>query len=239
MKDKILTFLQTHKKQAIITCCVLLVLVCAFCIAVLARVIDLGIDILCRPGDYDGTVTAITADGYLWLTSEHAKYGAEDTIELTVHSAYYDSLEDAEKAMEAWVTVYHGDYYEIEIAQASNTETSQVVPDGELPEYNDWRTQATFTQLDPENLVIQPRMGYVTRKSLPHSFTVTIKIKEDAPESFSDTLTISARSDLRATSTLWSGVGRTGVVFVTVERNGDTVKLYAARDSTLGKHNYR
>lgn len=46
MKDKILTFLQTHKKQVIITVCVLLVLVCAFCIAVHARVIDLGIDIL-------------------------------------------------------------------------------------------------------------------------------------------------------------------------------------------------
>lgn len=240
MKVKILTFLKTHKKQAIVTGCVLLVLVCAFSIAVQARAIDLGIDILCKPGDYDGTVTAINADGYLWLTSDHAKYDVHDTIELTVHSAYYDSLEDAQKAEEAWVTIFHSEYFEIEIVGANDTVTDETDFGGELPEYNDYQTTGTFSQPDPEQLMIHPNsMTYaVSRESLTHSYTLKFRIKEDAPERFSDTLTISARSDIRATSKLWKGIGRTGIVFVTVERDGDTVKLYATRNSSLGKRNY-
>lgn len=231
-------WIKTHKKLFFTVCSIVLLIAILGGIAVSTKLIDLGIDILCRPGDYEGTVTVIDSDGYLHLTSDRSKYNAQETMELTLHSAYYESMEDAEKAKEVWAVVHHGEYLQIEIVGADEMETIEEEP-VELPEVNDWITVGTFTQFDPADLLIQPHgfLKRVTRESLHHSVTVNIKVKEDAPESFEDTLMIYIRSDHKS-GIVNLGVGKCGVVFVTVKRDGDTVKLYAANDSSLGKRNY-
>lgn len=231
-------WIREHKKLFLIIFSIILLIAILFNLSTFTKVIDLGIDILCRPGDYDGTVTVIDSDGYLYLSSDRSKYDVQETMELNLRSAYYVSMEDAEKAKEVWTGVYHGEYLQIEIVGADEMETIEEEP-VELPEVNDWITVGTFTQFDPADLLIQPHgfLKRVTRESLHHSVTVNIKVKEGAPESFEDTLMIYIRSDHKS-GIVNLGVGKCGVVFVTVKRDGDTVKLYAANDSSLGKRNY-
>lgn len=199
---------------------------------------DPGIDIFCRPHDYYGTSTRIDSDGYLHMTSEKAVYDAQETMELNIQSAYYKTMEDAEQAEEVWGGVFHSDYFEIEFVGADETETIADV-DGDMRRINDWQTYGIYKQFDPDDLVIQPKgLGSrVTRESLSHSVTVLIDIKEDAPESFEETLMIYVGSDLMPWKT-YINAGTTCVVFVTVVRDGDTVKLYPAKDADLGKLNY-
>lgn len=228
MMNRMLVFMKEHRKMILIIGCIMLCVFAAFSIAVHTKLIDLGLDTFTRPKEYTSHESILTTDGYARLTASKSKFDVEDTITLTIHSAYYDSIEDALQASYVSASIRHCDYLEVMVVGADDFESREDVQNSEFPLRNDMIAIGIFTQFDPDDLVYQSMrpFDFVTKNSLRYTITITIKVLEGAPENFTDELIIGTRSD--ANNGYYDlGVGTTARVFLKFVRDGDTVKIYA------------
>ena len=229
-------FIKAHRRGILMTVRILLLGLIILFIAISVKWIDLGIDVLTK------TKKATThygkdIKGQLHLQSDKSKFPADDAIFLTLRTAYYDTLEQAERADFVSFRVIHSDYLEVIVAGASECYPALHLPENDpdpnLPE-NDVDNFFEITDFNAADLVYQPvgSRNRITRASLPYEATITIKVKPNAPESFTDELWIFTYSDDLLVdgdrgSRLAAGIGKSSKISIRIVRDGDTVKIYA------------
>lgn len=235
MFERILRYIKTHIRLTIIISCVSIVLLCVFGLVVHYATAEPGIDLLVKPKEYTNHDSAYSYDGYLYLKSEDTEFRAGDTVTLTVSTAYFDQLEDAEKSEYAYFRVVHSDYLEVEVVGASERTQKENQLDQDLPPYNDVDAVYTFTEFDPVDFVYQPVGVFdrITRESLPYTVTIIVKVKDDAPENFEDELWIfTSASQVNGRDQYGNPINmqkscRVGIIVV---RDGETVTIEADTD---------
>lgn len=226
----------TNKRKLAIFIALFIALTILFFFAVYAKWIDLGIDTLTRPQKgrefYEEDI-----EGQLHIQSVRSKYNVGDTIVFTLNTAYVDLPEQAELIEYAYFHLIHSEYLEVEVVDASERypvpePSPDVDPNYSIPA-NDIDYLYRFTEFDPSEMVYRPVgvFNSITRSSLPFSVEITVKVREDAPESFTDELFIltGARGDVWYTEYYFpvSDYPKGSRISVRIVRDGDTVKIYA------------
>lgn len=206
-------------------------LLCA--IAIHEKWIDFGVDTLTKP-QKSRYYYIEDIEGQLHLSSPRSKFGIEESATLTISTAYFDLIEQAQRAEYISFRLIHSEYLDVVVNGASNSYDSQLPPDAD-PELTvpkgDVDQIFVFNEFDPNSLVYRPVNGRITRDSLPYSVTITIKVNPGAPDKFEDVLTIltGVKEDLSMgpdhppvyTSEKSSRIS------IRIVKDGDTVKIYA------------
>ena len=203
------------------------------CITLHTKLIDIGVDTLTKP-QKSRYFSIDDIEGQLHLFSPRSKFGIEESVTLTISTAYFDFIEQAQRAERISFRLIHSEYLDVVVNGASNYYDSKMPPDADpdptIPKA-DVDQIFIIQEFDYNTLVYRPVNGRITRESLPYSVTITIKVKPGAPDKFEDVLTIltGVKEDLSMgpdgqpvhTSEKSSRIS------VRIVKDGDTVKIYA------------
>lgn len=158
------------------------------------------------------------------IQSENTEFSSKETIELAIQTAFCESLTDAELVNHIRFHVIHSDYLEVEVIGASERTQKENQLDIDIPPYNDVDATYIIAEFHPEELVYKPigLFKRITQESLPYTTTITVKVKENAPEHFSDELWIFSSIRISNPSV---GNYTSSHVCIKIVRDGDDVKI--------------
>jgi len=201
-------------------------------VAIHEKWVDLGIDTLTREEKH---WTMPDLNGQLHLHSSKSIFHVQDSITLTLNTAYFDLLEQAQRAEYIYFRLNHSEYLDVIVNDASESYPVKPLPayklPGGTPREGAIDQSFVFYEFDPNNLVYVPIDGKIERDSLPYEITITIKVKPGEPEGFEDELMIwtGAIEDLTPGPDyipVYSSQ-KESRIFVRIVKDGDTVKIYA------------
>lgn len=109
--------------------------------------------------------------GYIRIQSEKSKLDAEEPVRLSVNTAFFDSLYDAQQADTLHIRAGGGEYLDVTVSCGDAVDL-------------------TVDDFDIAQLVYERKGLFerVTKNSLPFAFTIIAEVRPDAPAEFSGTI---------------------------------------------------